>query len=115
MDNVRELLAPPSETGQAFTLESWAVQRYEFVPDKGLRWLPVPNPQAGIREADWLHAHWDDVADERQPWVAILGNEIVARGDSPMAVYNVVRDKGIIDALITLVRPRTEPRAHRIA
>ena len=44
-------------------------------------WRALPNPTAGLREAEWLNEHRDEVADEHHPWVAILGDAIVARGD----------------------------------
>lgn len=87
-----------------------------YGPPDHEQWAPLPNARAGVREADWLRAHMDEVAsDALQPWVAILGNSIIARGSSLDEVYGELRERGVADALVAYVPARGEPRAHLIA
>ena len=85
------------------------------LPRHGAAWAPQPNPQAGIREAAWLCQNESGVANEEQPWIAVLGNAIVARGSSFEAVYQQLREQNIRDALVSRVRPRNGQRPYRIA
>ena len=78
-------------------------------------WAPQPNPQAGIREASWLSQNESRVANEEQPWVAVLGNAIVARAPSFEGVYEQLKEQNIRDALVSRVWPRNGQRPYRIA
>ena len=88
---------------------------YDIVTKALGQWPSRPNPQAGIREALWLRQHRDEVADDEQPWVAILRNEVVKRGPTFNDVYAELKIRGIRDALVAYVRPREGPRPYRIA
>lgn len=74
-----------------------------------------PNPTAGLRESAWLHEHEEELADDRHPWVAILGERLVARGSSAEEVFAKLTEDGICDALVAHIRSWEGPRPYLIA
>ena len=119
MDTTQRWIEQDSDSaawGQLWHIPIMSVQALMVaLPQIGSPWAPRPNPQAGIREAAWLCQNESRVANEEQPWVAVLGNGIVARGSSFEAVYEQLKRQNIRDALVARVRPRNERRPYRIA
>jgi hypothetical protein len=115
----RDLLNPPWDSAPR---EPWtwhdSVVMYELLvrlPQIG-RWVPRPNPNAGLRESAWLREHRDELARrEGGTWVAILGEDVIERGASMLEVYTALKDDGIEDALVVFIRPFEEgQRARRM-
>lgn len=83
-------------------------------PNTG-RWVPRPNPSAGLRESAWLEKNRDRIADASAPWTAILGERIVARAATLDEVVRQLKASNWRDALVACVRPQGKPRPRRIA
>lgn len=95
---------------------TWVVSGYTFSPINGDRWLPLPNPSAGLKESEWLKAHQAEVAtDVQRPWVAILGEGVWAREATATLLYDRIKQDNVADALIAYVAPRPSGRPRRIA
>lgn len=78
-------------------------------------WTPDPNRLAGIRELSWFEHNLSSLQDYAGLWIAIVGDQVVANGQSFEQVYEQVRARNLPDALIVPVPENVSEERYLIA
>jgi hypothetical protein len=94
----------------------WAAAKYDVATPTHGRWPIALNPRAGVVESRWLNEHRAEIADPIQPWVAIRGEQVIARATTAAELFSALNSRqDAQDALVVSVRPKTAIRVNRIA
>jgi hypothetical protein len=66
-------------------------------------WERARNPYAGMEELRWFHENLSRLAGYENRWIALLGQKVIAYGDSFEQVHDQLREGDVCDALVVLV------------
>ena len=78
-------------------------------------WKADPNRLAGIRELSWFEHNLSSLQDYAGLWIAIVGDQVLANGQSFERVYEQVRARNLPDALIVPVPENVSEERYLIA
>jgi hypothetical protein len=83
------------------------------VTDNG-QWRRRLDPTIGLRELRWFRGNVRQLTGHQRQWIAILGQQIVAFGDSLANVRDRLAQQGIRDALVVRIPENLERREYFI-